>query len=61
MIILRMSYSKAVRGFQANPAPSIQSTAETELKRKLTSDELQTLSEKFSLETVTSHIQKVII
>ena len=56
-----MSYSKAVRGFHANPAPSIQSAAETELKRKLTSDELQTLSEKFSLETVTSHIQKVII
>ena len=59
--MLRMSYSMAVRGSKEDPATSIQSAADTELKRKLTAAELQTLSEKFSLNTVSSHIQKVAV
>ena len=54
-----MDYSMAVKGFHRNPVPSIQSAADTELKRKLTTIELQSLSKNFSLETVASHIQKV--
>ena len=56
-----MDYSRAVKGSHMNPVPAIQSSAETELKRRLTAIELQTLSEKFSLETVACHIQKVSI
>ena len=56
-----MSYSMAVRGSKEDPATSIQSAADTELKRKLTAAELETLSENFSLNTVSSHIQKVAV
>ena len=54
-----MNYSKAVRGSHINPVPAIQSAADTEMRRQLTTFELRALSEKFSLETVASHVQKV--
>ena len=54
-----MNYSAAVKQTCKNPAHSINSAAETELKRKLTTSELQTLSGKFPLDTVASHIEKV--
>ena len=54
-----MNYSKAVRDSHKNPVPTLQSAAETELKRQLNAFELQTLAEKFSLDIVVSNIEKV--
>ena len=54
-----MNYAKAVRGSHKNLVPTLQSAADTELKRQLTTFELKTLAEKFSLDVVVSNIQKV--
>ena len=48
-----------MRDFHKNPVPTLQSAAETELKRQLNAFELQTLAEKFSLDIVVSNIEKV--
>ena len=54
-----MNYSAAAKRSCRNPAHTINSAAETELKRKLSTSELKTLSDKFPLDTVASHVEKV--
>ena len=54
-----MNYSKAFEDSLKYSVHSIQSSAETELGRKLTSDELSILSAKFKIETVLNSINKV--
>ena len=56
-----MDYLKAVRGPMTHSAKVklIQSAADTELRRKLSDEELSTLASKFSLDTVFNNIEKV--
>ena len=56
-----MNYSQALKGCLSNSGKqqAIHSAAETELGRKLTKQELTSLSTKFSLDELYGNLQKV--
>ena len=55
----RMNFSKALKDSLKYSVHSIQSSAETELGRKLSPDELRILSAKFKMGTILNSIKKV--
>ena len=54
-----MSYKDAVISSLKRPLLAINSSAETELGRKLTEEEVQHLTNKFSLDVVKAAVEKV--
>ena len=58
-----MNFAQAVKGRtrRSTKVQSIHSAAETELGRSLTQDEISSLSNKFSVEHIHHHIEKVLI
>jgi hypothetical protein len=58
-----MNFAQAVKGCsrRSSKLQSINSAAETELGRRLTQDEILSLSNKFSVELIHNHVEKVYI
>ena len=54
-----MNYARAVKASTVQPLQPLQSSAETELGRKLTGAEIKCLEDRFSLNTAYSCVDKV--
>ena len=54
-----MNYKEVKKSYHTRSLPSINAAAEIELGRKLTKEEVNTLSNKFSLDVVHASVEKV--
>ena len=54
-----MNYKEAVKNRPTRSLPSIKAAAEVELGRNITKEEVNTLSNKFSLDVVHASVEKV--